>query len=116
MEAAYTHGFPWLQALLVYLEDNVALLRERLKDIPGVELNEPEGSFLLWTDFTGLRLAPDDLMAFLGNEAKWAVTRGHAFGDEGKGYARLNITCTSAKLDLAPSQLKQVILVKQAIT
>jgi len=105
MEAAYKNGGPWLDEVLAYLEENVGLARERLRDIPGVELIEPEGTFLLWLDFRELGLQPDDLTEFLRGQAKWAVTRGQAFGEEGIGFARLNIACTRAKLVAALDQL-----------
>lgn len=109
MEAALTSGGPWLRAVLAYLEGNVELVRARSKDIPGVELIEPEGTFLLWLDFRELGLKPDELTAFLRSKAKWAVTRGHSFGVEGSGFARLNIACTRAKLDVAFKQLNHAI-------
>lgn len=109
MEAAFTNGEAWRQAVLTYLQGNVELVRERLKDIPGAELVEPEGSFLVWLDFRGLGLQPDDLTAFLRSRAKWAVTRGQAFGVEGSGFARLNIACTRAKLGLALERLNLAI-------
>jgi cystathionine beta-lyase len=56
MEAAYTDGGPWLDAVLAYLEGNVDLVRGRLKGLSGVELVEPEGTFLLWLDFRNLGL------------------------------------------------------------
>ena len=105
MEAAYKEGEPWLEDVLAYLEKNVALVRERLRDVPGVELIEPEGTFLLWLDFRRLGLEPDELTAFLKGQAKWAVTRGHAFGEEGAGFARANIACTRARLDAALDRL-----------
>jgi cystathionine beta-lyase len=109
MEAAFTGGKPWLEAVITYLQANVDLVREHLNDIPGVELIEPEGTFLLWLDFNGLGLQTDDLSAFLKKKANWAVTRGIAFGEEGTGFARLNIGCTRAKLKAALEQLKIAI-------
>lgn len=109
MQAAFTKGGPWLRAVLAYLEGNVELLREQLKTITGVELIEPEGTFLAWLDFNKLRLPSDDLTMFLRGEAKWAVTRGHAFGMEGAGFARLNIACTRARLEAALGQLSQAV-------
>ena len=109
MEAAYTRGGPWLDEVLVYLEGNLGLVRAHLKDVPGVELIEPEGTFLLWLDFRGLALNPDELTAFLRTKAGWAVTRGQAFGEEGNGFARLNIACTHAKLEAALSGLTKAI-------
>jgi len=109
MQAAFTSGGPWLQSVLTYLQNNVDLVRDCLNDTPGVRLIEPEGTFLLWLDFNQLNLQPEDLTAFLRNKAKWAVTRGPAFGVEGTGFIRLNIACTRAKLDAALTQLKHAI-------
>jgi len=109
MEAAYRAGGAWLDAALDYIQGNLALVRERLARLPGVDLIEPEGTFLLWLDFRGLGLAPDDLTAFLRTKAKWAVTRGPAFGDEGIGFARLNIACTRARLAVALDQLEDAL-------
>ncbi len=106
MEAAYKDGGPWLDEVLHYLQSNANLVRARLRGIPGVELIEPDGTFLLWLDFRALGLAPDDLTAFLRRKAKWAVTRGQAFGPEGAGFARLNIACTRAKLTAALDSLE----------
>ena len=105
MEAAYTDGGPWLDAILTYLGENVNLVRDALKDVSAVDLIEPEGTFLLWLDFRKLDMQPDALTAFLRDEAKWAVTGGQAFGAEGAGFARLNIACPRGKLEAALMQL-----------
>ncbi len=109
MEAAFTHGDAWLQAVLAYLEGNVDLVRSRFDAMPGIELIEPEGTFLLWVDFRGLGLPPDQLMTFLRLKAGWAVTRGFAFGEEGAGFARVNIGCTRSSLEAALSRLAAAI-------
>jgi cystathionine beta-lyase len=105
MKAAYQTGEPWLNAVLAYLEENVDVVRKHLIDIPGVELIAPQGTFLLWLDFGALGLGADELTTFLRQKAKWAVTRGEAFGAEGVGFARVNIGCTRAKLRTALNQL-----------
>ena len=109
MEAAYSSGAPWLEAVISYLESNVAMVRNSLRNIPGIELVEPEGTFLLWMNFNGLGMAPDELYAFLRNEAKWSITRGHSFGKEGNGFARVNIACTRAKLETALGNLERAV-------
>lgn len=109
MEAAYREGVPWLDAVQKYIQGNLCLVRRRLAELPGVELIEPEGTFLLWLDFRCLGLSPNDLTAFLRNEAKWAVTRGPAFGNEGIGFARLNIACTRSRIDGALDQLEKAL-------
>lgn len=109
MVAAYRYGAPWLEAVRDYLQGNVKAVRDHLAITQRVELIEPEGTFLMWLDFRALGLRPDELTAFLRNEAKWAVTRGPAFGDEGIGFARLNIACPRAKLEKALGQLSNAV-------
>lgn len=106
MEAAYRDGGPWLDGVLSYIRGNLDLMRARLAPLSGVTLIEPEGTFLLWLDCRGLGLAPDALTAFLRCKAKWAVTRGSAFGNEGVGFARLNIACTRSRLQAALDRLE----------
>ena len=109
MTTAYSEGGPWLEAAIDYIAGNLDLVRTRLAGLSGVRLIEPEGSFLLWLDFRDLGLTPDDLTAFLRQKAKWAVTRGIAFGPEGAGFARLNIACTRARLAAALDQLEEAL-------
>jgi len=109
MEAAYRDGGPWLDAVLTYIEGNLNLVRRRLVEMPQVKLIEPEGTFLLWMDFRELGMTADELMVFLRKKAKWAVTRGSAFGEEGAGFARLNIACARARLALALNQLENAL-------
>jgi len=105
MEAAYKGGGPWLDDVILYLHRNVDTVREYILKIPGVELIEPEGTFLVWLDFRDLKLSADELDTFLKTNAKWFVSRGTAFGAEGAGFARMNIACTHAKLVTAMDRL-----------
>jgi cysteine-S-conjugate beta-lyase len=109
MEAAYRDGASWLAAVITYIGDNIALVRACLKDLPGIVLIEPEGTFLIWLDFRALGLSPDELTTFLRADAGWATTRGQAFGVEGQGFARLNIACTRARLTAALEQLSEAV-------
>ena len=113
MEAAYRDGEPWLSTVLDYLATNIDVVRKHLERVPGVEMVEPEGTFLLWLDFRRLGLRGDDLMEFLRAEANWAVTRGHSFGEEGDGFARLNVACTRARLVAALHQLAKAVAGRQ---
>ena len=109
MEAAYTYSEPWLHTLLEYLEDNVDLVRSRLKDISDVDFIEPEGTFLIWLDFRKLDFEADVLTEFLRKKARWAVTRGQSFGEQGIGFARLNIGCTHTRLEAALTRLGDAV-------
>jgi cystathionine beta-lyase len=93
----------------MYLKGNVDLVRARVAELPGVALIEPEGTFLLWLDFRGLGLGPEDLTTFLRRKAGWAITRGTAFGQHGAGFGRLNIACPKANLSAALDDLQHAI-------
>lgn len=110
MEAAYRDCEPWLDALLTYIGGNLLLVRGRLAEIQGVQAIEPEGTFLLWMDFRALGLEPEALTAFLRTRAGWAVTRGPAFGEEGRGFARVNIACPRSRLDAALKRLSEAVI------
>lgn len=105
MLAAYEGAGGWLDEALGYVEDNAKLVADRLAGQAKVEVIAPEGTFLLWLDFRKTGLTPAQLTQFLRTKAKWAVTRGEAFGVEGKGFARLNIATPRARLDRALTQL-----------
>lgn len=93
-EAAYTSGTDWLDALLVYLQGNVDLIREFLQaNAMNVSLIDPEGTFLLWLDFRELGLDAKALESFLSREARIALSPGYWFGREGAGFARMTIGC-----------------------
>lgn len=109
MEAAYQNGGPWLDAVIRYIGDNLALVRARLLDVQEVKMIEPEGTFLLWLDFRALGLDAKGLHRFLREDAGWAITRGIAFGKSGAGFGRLNIACPRAELNHALDTLIDAI-------
>lgn len=109
VETAYREGKPWLDAVLNYIAGNLALVRAHLATLPGVTMIEPEGTFLLWLDFRGLGMNPDELTRFLRDRAGWAIIQGSAFGEEGIGFGRLNIACPRARLKAAMERLAEAV-------
>lgn len=109
MLAAYRDGGPWLDAAIEYLAGNLDLVRQRIGAMDGVRLIEPEGTFLVWLDCRGLGKSHQALTRFLREQAGWAVTRGIAFGEQGDGFARLNIACPRARLAAAFDQLEAAL-------
>lgn len=92
--AAFQEGAVWLSALLDYLQENVALIRQFLQENQmGISLIEPEGTFLAWLDFRGLGLEAKELEKILAQEAKVALSPGYWYGREGAGFARMTIGC-----------------------
>ena len=67
-------------------------MRDYLKDkLPLVRLIEPEGTFLLWLDFSAYEIPDAELDDLIVNNAKVWLDRGTMFGPEGDKYQRINI-------------------------
>lgn len=104
--AAYQNGKPWLVELHKHLKANIDFVRDFLKDkLPLVRLIEPEGTFLLWLDFsklgTKLGLSDSEIDDIIVNKAKIWLDRGTMFGQEGEFYQRINIATPRPLLEEA---------------
>ncbi len=109
-EAAYNEAEDWVEQVIDYLEENVKFVETFLEEkIPNIKLVKPEGTFLLWLDFTSLGLDGSELKSFLEKEAKIALDQGVNFGKAGIGFARLNIGCSRKTIELALARLEKAI-------
>lgn len=109
-QAAYEEGAEWLDALLNYLEENLKMIRDFLAErLPQVRLVEPEGTYLIWLDFNQLGLSPEELEDLITNKAKLWFNRGEVFGEEGRGFQRVNIACPRLILGRMLIQLEEAI-------
>jgi cystathionine beta-lyase len=96
-EAAFQEGDAWLDAVLAQLEANRDLLHTHLaKRLPEVRWRPPDGTYLAWLDFRGLRLGDDPADVIL-RRGRLALGPGLHYGSAGAGFARLNFG-TSAEL------------------
>ena len=92
--AAYRHGEPWLKELLVYLEANLERTRAFLEEhLPLVRLVEPEGTYLLWLDFSRYGFTDKELDDIIIHQGKLWLDSGAIFGTGGQGFQRINIAC-----------------------
>jgi len=109
-QAAYTHGAEWLDQLIEYLRLNYVTVKDYLeKEIPGISVMNPEGTYLLWLDCRRLNLSDDQLASLFVNRAGLALSPGEMFGPGGSGFMRLNIACPRQNL------LKALISLKAAM-
>lgn len=109
--AAYEKGGDWLEELKVYLKGNVDYVRSFLQEhLPKVHLIEPEGTYLIWLDFTEYGLSAEELQHKMLYEAKLWLDEGTMFGEEGAGFMRVNIACPRATLERAMEQLKEAFV------
>lgn len=108
-KSAYEHGDKWLKELLEYLKGNVELVEEYMqKNLPNIKVTHPEGTYLLWIDFSGTNLSDDEIINKLTYEAKLWLNSGIKYGKSGKGFQRLNIALPRSELQHALEKIKKV--------
>ncbi len=106
-ETAYNKGEAWLEQLLTYISGNADFVIDFLKrELPMVKTRKPEATYLMWLDFRQLGMTQEELVHFLVFEAGLGLNNGITFGENGKGYMRLNLACPRATLEKALTQLK----------
>lgn len=105
-QSAYEKGGAWLEELKAYLAGNIRLTREFLAErLPGIKLVEPEGTWLLWLDFSRYGLSQAELDRRVTEGAKLWFNSGTMFGAGGEGFQRVNIACPRATLAAALERL-----------
>lgn len=109
-QAAYQKGEEWYQAMLAYVKENIAYTKQFVETrLPGVKMAEPEGTYLVWMDFRGLGLADSELEELIVKKAGLWLDSGSIFGDEGRGFQRVNVACPRKTLKLALTKLEKAI-------
>lgn len=107
-QAAYEHGKEWLTALKKHLVENLDFVRNFVKEnLPKVRLIEPEGTYLLWLDFSAYGYSDSELDNLIVNKAKVWLDRGTMFGCEGEGYQRINIATPRSILEEALKRIEK---------
>lgn len=91
LDAAYQSGDEWLAGLLQLLEQNYQLIEDTFADHEEIDVIRPEGTYLIWLDCRKMNLSQSELVKFMAEEAKVGLNNGLTFGEEGRGFMRLNI-------------------------
>ncbi len=89
-EVAFRYGKPWLDSLKPVLETNIDYLVDYLEQHTKIEVMKPQGTYLVWLDFSAYGLSHEAVFDKLVTEAKVVLNDGQTFGKEGLYHARLN--------------------------
>lgn len=110
-ETAYRDGDEWYEAMHEYVRENVRFAKEYVeKNIPEVTMAQHEGTYLIWLDFRKLALTEKELEEMVIHRAKLWLDGGEMFGEEGRGFQRINVACPRKTLEKALEQLKRAVL------
>ncbi|UJF16111.1 pyridoxal phosphate-dependent aminotransferase [Jeotgalibaca sp. MA1X17-3] len=105
-ELAYTQSEAWLDELLLLIQKNQQLVTTYFEEhFPQIKTYPSEGTFLQWVNFEALGMSNEEMEHFLQIEAEFFTDGGYIFGEEGKGYERINLALPTDCLHL---QLKKL--------
>lgn len=107
-EAAFTYGDEWLKELKVILERNIDFVEEYLATHTRIKVMKPQGTYLIWLDFSAYELEHAELFDILHCKAKLILNDGLTFGKEGKHHARLNVAAPFNMIEEACQRLGKV--------
>ena len=69
----------------------------------------PQASYLVFIDFSALQLTQKELVSLCTHKAHLALNDGTIYGEEGKGFMRINMACARSVVAQALKQLKEAI-------
>ncbi len=101
--AGWEQGQSWLDELMIGLNSNRDLVAKLLEEhLPGVHYHKPQATYLAWIDCAELGLGDNPSEVFL-DKGKVFLNSGLDFGEEGKGFVRLNFATS-------PEILNQIVV------
>lgn len=108
--AAYNEGEEWLEQLRDYLDENIRYVKEFVKEkLPKALMTEVQGTYLVWLDFNAYEPDPVKLEKLMQETARVAFDEGYIFGDEGKGFERINVAMPKARLEDCMVRIKKAL-------
>ena len=90
--------------------ENVKYMSKFVKEnFPKAKMVEPEGTYLVWVDFSGYGFSNEELEHLMLEEAKLWLDSGIIFGPETAQFERFNVACPRVTLEQALTQLKDAL-------
>ncbi len=105
-EVAYQYGAQWVDELIAYLYENAKYVVEFVEThMPKVKTFIPEGTYLMWLDFSAYGLSQEELMKKVV-DAGIAPNDGSHYGEEGVGFLRFNIGTQRCRVEEVMKRLQ----------
>lgn len=98
-EAAYRYGEDWLTELKELIEKHINYVEDVFGKETKIKVMKPQGTYLIWLDFSAYDISDEELRKLLRDEAKVILNRGLDFGEEGALHARLNVAMPTSILE-----------------
>ena len=98
-ETAYRYGEDWLTELKELIEKHINYVVDVFGKETKIKVMKPQGTYLIWLDFSAYDINDDELRSLLRDEAKVILNRSLDFGEEGALHARLNVAMPTSVLE-----------------
>ena len=98
-ETAYRYGEDWLTELKELIEKHINYVVDVFGNETKIKVMKPQGTYLIWLDFSAYDISDEELRKLLRDEAKVILNRGLDFGEEGALHARLNVAMPTSILE-----------------
>ena len=98
-ETAYRYGEDWLTELKELIEKHINYVVDVFGKETKIKVMKPQGTYLIWLDFSAYDISDEELRKLLRDEAKVILNRGLDFGEEGALHARLNVAMPTSILE-----------------
>ena len=98
-ETAYRYGEDWLTELKELIEQHINYVVDLFGKETKIKVMKPQGTYLIWLDFSAYDINDNELRRLLREEAKVILNRGLDFGEEGALHARLNVAMPTSILE-----------------
>ena len=108
-EAAYRYGKDWLEELKEVLENHINYVVDVFERETKIKIMKPQGTYLIWLDFSAYNISDEELRNLLRDEAKVILNRGLDFGEEGTLHARLNVAMPKTLLEEVCQRIVKVV-------
>lgn len=90
--AAYHEGEEWLEQLQEYIDGTMEWVVNFLaENMPKVKVRIPEGTYVMWMDFSSYGISPKEVHDRIYNKANVVLEDGKMFGEEGHPFQRICI-------------------------
>ena len=110
MIAGYRHCGLWLDDVITYIAGNHEYAAAYLEsNVPGVRKVMAEATYLSWLDFRGTGLDQQEIMHRLVSIGGVGLYSGTDFGEEGRGFFRMNLACPRALLEQGLDGIRRAI-------
>lgn len=97
--AAYSEGADWFDSVKSYIWENILFAKKYIEENASqIKVLVPEGTYLLWLDFSETGLSDSEINDRVLNKAKVWLDRGSMFGKEGEKFQRIN--CATPRIIL----------------